>query len=380
MTTVGAGAFPLRPLGDVVEFLDSRRRPITAHERDPGPIPYYGANGVQDHVRDFLFDEPLVLLAEDGGHFEDPGRGIAYGIAGKSWVNNHAHVLRPKPNIDFRFLVRVLEHYDARAFLTGSTRAKLTKHGASRMPVPVPPVEEQRRIAAVLDKADDLRAKRRATIAQLDTLTESIFLEMFGDSSSLPHVALQELLSIPLRNGVSPASAGRVLEDVLTLSAITGPAFRADAMKSAPFAVSPPAAKRVDADDLLICRGNGNRKLVGRGHFPATSMPNTVFPDTMIAARVHPDRMSRAFLAHIWNRPMVRRQVESLARTTNGTFKVNQEMLEGVLLPEPPLERQREFANSVGSVRVCVQQLLASVVDLDDLFSSLQQRAFRGEL
>ena len=87
--------FPIKLLGDVAEFLDSRRRPITASERIPGPYPYYGANGQQDSVADYIFDEPLILLAEDGGSFDQPDRGIAYVIKGKTWVNNHAHVLRP---------------------------------------------------------------------------------------------------------------------------------------------------------------------------------------------------------------------------------------------------------------------------------------------
>ena len=72
--------FPIRELGDVAEFLDSQRRPITASDRVPGPFPYYGANGQQDSVADYIFDEPLILLAEDGGLFDQPDRGIAYAI------------------------------------------------------------------------------------------------------------------------------------------------------------------------------------------------------------------------------------------------------------------------------------------------------------
>ena len=65
-------------LGEVVDFLDSRRKPVRESDRIPGPYPYYGANGQQGTINDFLFDEPLVLLAEDGGHFFEPSRGIAY--------------------------------------------------------------------------------------------------------------------------------------------------------------------------------------------------------------------------------------------------------------------------------------------------------------
>ena len=98
-------AYPTRQLGDVAEFLDNMRRPVTESDRRVGPFPYYGANGPQGMIDEFIFDEPLVLLAEDGGHFDEPERGIAYRISGKTWVNNHAHVLRAKPGIDLGFYV-----------------------------------------------------------------------------------------------------------------------------------------------------------------------------------------------------------------------------------------------------------------------------------
>ena len=81
-------------LEDVCEILDSKRVPITAKDRVAGPYPYYGANGVQDYVADYIFDDELVLLAEDGGHFGSSDKPIAYRVMGMCWVNNHAHVLK----------------------------------------------------------------------------------------------------------------------------------------------------------------------------------------------------------------------------------------------------------------------------------------------
>jgi type I restriction enzyme S subunit len=167
------GVFPLKRLGEVVKFLDSKRRPVTESERRAGPYPYFGANGQQGTIDDYIFDEPLVLLAEDGGHFDEPDRGIAYRISGKTWVNNHAHVLRPYSEIDLAFLCRVLENYDVTPSVTGTTRGKLTKGGASKIVIPIPPLPEQRRIAEVLDRTEGLRAKRRAALAQLDSFTQS---------------------------------------------------------------------------------------------------------------------------------------------------------------------------------------------------------------
>jgi type I restriction enzyme S subunit len=164
--------YPIRKLGEVVEFLDHKRRPISESERVSGPYPYYGANGQQDTVADFLFNEPLVLLAEDGGHFDNPDRGIAYGASGKCWVNNHAHVLRPTERVDVAYLARVLENYDVSRFVTGTTRGKLTKSSAEKLLIPIPPLPEQRRIAGILDKTDELRSKRKRTLEMLDSLTQ----------------------------------------------------------------------------------------------------------------------------------------------------------------------------------------------------------------
>jgi len=178
--------YPIKFLGEVVEFLDSKRRPVTESDRRAGNYPYYGANGLQGTIDDYIFDEPLVLLAEDGGHFGNPKRGIAYQISGKTWVNNHAHVLRPKENIDLAFLCRVLENYDVTPFVTGTTRGKLTQAGAAGIPIPIPPIEEQKRIAEILDRTQSLISKRKESIAKLDTLTQSIFLEVFGDPVTNP--------------------------------------------------------------------------------------------------------------------------------------------------------------------------------------------------
>jgi type I restriction enzyme S subunit len=148
-------------LGDVCEFLDHKRKPVTEGLRTSGPYPYYGANGQQGWIGDYLFDEPLVLLAEDGGHFGSTTKPIAYKIQGKTWVNNHAHVLRPGPNCDVDYLAHVLSFFDVSKFVNGTTRPKLTKGNAEQLRIPLPPLEEQKRLSKLLDRAVRLRRLRR---------------------------------------------------------------------------------------------------------------------------------------------------------------------------------------------------------------------------
>ena len=173
-------SWTIKPLGDVVEFLDHLRKPITAKDRKAGPYPYYGANGQQDSVAGYIFDEPLILMAEDGGYFDDPSRPIAYRVEGKCWVNNHAHVLRPNPGVDIDFLCRQLEHYDVTQFVNGATRQKLNKSIALEIPITLPSYKEQKRIAVILDKADAIRRKRQQAIKLADDFLRATFLDMFG--------------------------------------------------------------------------------------------------------------------------------------------------------------------------------------------------------
>lgn len=180
-------SFKSVPLGEAVEFLDYLRRPVKEESRTPGPYPYYGANGQQGTIDRYLFDEDIILLAEDGGHFENPSRGIAYFVSGKCWVNNHAHVLRPKSGFDIRFLTRVLENYNVVPFVTGTTRGKLTQAGAAKIPIPLLPLDYQRRIAAILDQADVLRERRRKAVERASRLAQAIFISTFGDWSRPNH-------------------------------------------------------------------------------------------------------------------------------------------------------------------------------------------------
>lgn len=135
-------------LGDVTECLDRFRVPVKESERRSGDVPYFGANGQQGWIDRHIFNEPLVLVAEDGGHFSAPERGVAYRVDGPAWVNNHAHILRPGRCVDRDYLHWVLRNYDFTRFISGSTRSKLNQQQLMRATIPLPPLDEQRRIAA----------------------------------------------------------------------------------------------------------------------------------------------------------------------------------------------------------------------------------------
>ena len=141
------------PLGVLCDVLDHKRKPITKRDREAGEYPYYGATGVLDHVAGYLFDEPLVLVGEDGAKWGS-GENTAFAVKGRVWVNNHAHVLRPnRDKLLDRWLIYHLNHSDLSAFVSGLTVPKLNQGSLREIPVPVPSLPEQQRIVALLDEA-----------------------------------------------------------------------------------------------------------------------------------------------------------------------------------------------------------------------------------
>ena len=141
-------------LGTICEILDSKRKPVAKSKRKPGPYPYYGATCIQDFVSDFIFDEPLVLLGEDGAKW-GKGDKSAFCVDGKIWVNNHAHVLRPCDGINHIYLVCTLDILDLMPYVTGTTVPKLNQEKMCDIQIPLPPLAEQKRIVA---KIEELRA------------------------------------------------------------------------------------------------------------------------------------------------------------------------------------------------------------------------------
>ena len=169
-----------KKLEDVCEILDSRRVPITAKDRKAGTYPYYGANGLQDYVADYIFDDELVLLAEDGGNFGSKERPIAYRVSGKCWVNNHAHVLKAKPNMHVDYLCYALMFYDTEGLVNGATRQKLTQAAMRQMVIPYRDMTEQLQIIKKISQIVRSIEKRKEELQLLDQLVKSRFIELFG--------------------------------------------------------------------------------------------------------------------------------------------------------------------------------------------------------
>lgn len=192
---------------DCCEILDSMRVPITASDREEGEYPYYGANGIQDHVANYIFDDDLVLLAEDGGNFGSRERPIAYRVSGKCWVNNHAHVLKPKKGLDVDYLCYSLMFYKIDGMVNGATRKKLTQAAMRKMKIPMRSINEQLHIVAELNHILKIKEQQQYELTLFNKLIKARFVEMFGDAVANPMnwpVKKLKDLSVQINSGNTP--------------------------------------------------------------------------------------------------------------------------------------------------------------------------------
>lgn len=145
-----------RTLGELAENLDSKRKPIRSGLRDVGEIPYYGASGIVDYVKDYIFDGDFLLVSEDGANLLARSTPIAFSVSGKSWVNNHAHVLKFETYAERRYVEYYLNSIDLTPYISGAAQPKLNQKNLNGIRIPNPSPEEKERIVAILDKFDAL--------------------------------------------------------------------------------------------------------------------------------------------------------------------------------------------------------------------------------
>lgn len=168
-----------RKLDDVVEFLDTMRKPLEGAKRIAGPYPYYGASGIVDYVDGYLFNEELILLSEDGANITDRNYPICFLASGKYWVNNHAHVLRTKKGNENNFICNSLERKDYTQYNTGMAMPKLNKETCKKIPLVCPTFEEQKKIGDYFRNLDNLITLHHRKYEELQKIKKFMLQNMF---------------------------------------------------------------------------------------------------------------------------------------------------------------------------------------------------------
>lgn len=185
-------------LEDAVEFLDEKRKPIKDSDRNniKGEYPYYGASGIIDYINDYIFDEDLLLLGEDGANILSRSTKLVFKATGKYWVNNHAHVLKPKENYNIDFLESYLENINYESYNTGTAQPKLNQEVCKKINIKIPSLKEQIKIGktlSLLDKKIELQSKKIEDLKLFKKgLHDKLFNDVTGNDYLLSDIAVFE--------------------------------------------------------------------------------------------------------------------------------------------------------------------------------------------
>ena len=368
---------------DCCEILDSLRVPITASHREEGEYPYYGANGIQDYVADYIFDDDLVLLAEDGGNFGSKDRAIAYRVSGKCWVNNHAHVLKPKAGMDVDYLCYSLMFYKVDGMVNGATRQKLTQASMRKMQIPLRSMAEQVRIADELNRVIKIKEQLQQELGLLDDLIKARFLELFGDLAD-PECRWKKEKLVDVCKNPDDIKCGpfgtQLSKDEYCTSGVAVweiPQINSGFAAQPTHFLSDEKANQLEAysiksgDIAMSRKGNVGRCAV----FPET-MEDGIIHSDVLRIRINNELVLPVFMMHqLHYSRAVQHQIELVS---SGAIMagINVTKLKQIEVHIPPMKLQQQFAALVAQVdksKVAVQKALD---ETQTLFDSLMQEYF----
>lgn len=339
-----------KQLGEVCDVLDSQRKPVTKSDRKPGPYPYYGASGVQDYVSDYIFDGDYLLVGEDGAKW-GANEKSAYSISGKTWVNNHAHILDFKNSpVSQKLVEYILCSFDLNKIITGAVVPKLTQKNLISILIPVPPMEVQKQIVTELDKINEVIEDCRELLRNLDALAHSLFYDYFGD---------------PITNTKGWETSK--FESLCKLSA--GGDKPSDTQKD------------MCEEKMIPVYSNGIDK---EGLYGYTSQPRIMEPSVTISGR---GTLGVPFVRKEPFVPIIRLIVATPMSNMNITFlyylikllnlkgkgaaipQLTVPMIKDLLLPVPPLSLQEKFSSlidRIGAQKKAVEETIANLQTLLD--------------
>jgi len=386
-------------LGDTCEFWDSKRVPVNEQERAerlsvPGKnlYPYYGANGQVGWIDDYLFDEPIILLAEDGGYFGSSEKPIAYAVKHKCWVNNHAHVLKPMSKLDFDFCLYSIQiRPDVGSMIDGSTRAKLNQEVAASIPIYVPPLPEQRKIAEILGSVDENIEKTEALIAKLQDLKKATMQELLTKGIGHTKFKGSPIGKIPEEWDIKPLSslASTILDGThFTPTYVDSgiPFLRVTDIQSSNVDLSQVKRIPVEEHQTLIKRCKPERGDILCSKNGTIGIVKVVdwdweFSIFVSLALIKPKNttVSTQFLTRVLESPLILKQIR--LRSKQGTVtNLHLEEIREFLIPIPPKDEQDKIVAALDAQDAYIAAKDACLTKLTNIKKALMQDLLTGKV
>ncbi|MCW6109219.1 restriction endonuclease subunit S [Clostridium sporogenes] len=378
-------------IDEITINLDNIRKPLNNVERNKISkrklYPYYGANNLMDYVDEYIFDEEILCVAEDGGSWGYKEK-CSYIVNEKCWVNNHAHVLKAKKKLNLKFLNYYLNFNDLSSSITGTTRGKLTKSALNNIEVLLPQLEVQNKIVNILDKAQYLIDKRKAQIEALDELVKSRFIEMFGDPINNPkdwEVKKLKDISTKILSGNTPKGGSQVYVDEGIMF------FRSQNVWKNKLVLDDIAYIDKETHNKMLKSSLKNRDILmtktGRINTENSSLGRAAMfigedDSANINGHVYLVRLQEGevneFVLFILTTNEYRDYIRSVCVGGIDKRQINKDHLEEFPIIYPPIELQNQFADFVKQVDNLKLKMESSLKELEDNFNSLMQRAFKG--
>ena len=335
-----------RPLEQCCNILDRKRKPVTKSSREAGKYPYYGANGIQDYVSDYIFDGTFILVGEDGSVITDRGTPVVTWASGKIWVNNHAHIIEGNGTVLLRFLYHYIQTIDVSPLIHGNI-PKLTGGDFRALTIPVPPLEVQHEIVRILDTFTELTAELTAelTVRQKQYEYYRDKLLSFGENgggetrSNIQFFLVAEIAdtNIGLATTVTKykANQGVLLihnsdiqenEIVLKQHEYITEAFAEKNHK-----------KRLQENDVITVHTGdvGTSAVISKEYAGAIGF-------TTITSRIrNPQKVLPEYFCHYLNSHRCKAEIASM--TISDRSNLNQNCFEKLRIPIPPIDEQRRI-------------------------------------
>ena len=371
----------VKKLGEVCEILDSQRKPVTKKDRREGCYPYYGASGIQDYVDSYIFDGRYLLVGEDGAKWGANDKS-AFIIEGKTWVNNHAHILKINDGIIDSYVERYLVFKDLNEYITGAVVPKLTQQALRQIPIPIPPLSLQSRIVSELDGINSIIEKTREQLKELDALAQSIFYDMFGDPIQNEkgwEVKKLKNITSKIGSGATPKGGNQAYKDfginlIRSLNVHNNQFLYKDLAH-----IDEEQANALN--NVIIEKGDVLLNITGASVARCCIVPNDVLPARVNqhVAIIRLIEVSNIFLANQFTSVFYQQELLSISKGNGATREaLTKAQLENLNVILPPLSLQQAFAEKIEAIEKQKELVKRSIAETETLLASRMQHYFEA--